>query len=74
MGGDSIITNINYSSAACFVYDRDSIMQRKSMGGGRIFKRGFAVAFMLGWERLHRPSIWQWAQKSLTINATIYLP
>ena len=39
LGGDSIITNINYSSGAYYVYDRDSIMQRKSMGGG-IFSKG----------------------------------
>ena len=39
LGDDSIITNINYSSRVCCVYNRESILQRTSMGGGLFFKR-----------------------------------
>eukprot|EP00956_Cyclotella_meneghiniana_P030798 scaffold78688_cov59-Cyclotella_meneghiniana.AAC.6 len=34
LGGDSIITDLNNGSGACCIYDTNSILQRKSMGGG----------------------------------------
>eukprot|EP00956_Cyclotella_meneghiniana_P000217 scaffold276_cov47-Cyclotella_meneghiniana.AAC.8 len=34
LGGDSIVTDLNYGSGACCIYDTNAILQRKSMGGG----------------------------------------
>lgn len=38
LGGDRVISELNYSSGACCIYHTEAIMNRSSMGGGKFIK------------------------------------
>lgn len=43
LGGDNIVTEVDYSSGACCIYRRDEIMKRPTMGGGMCGKEDLPV-------------------------------